>query len=299
VFTTRLVRVATTVLAALVLGAGLFLATPPQPASANPCNYQKQIYCDGGDEPAWQWDGVDDFECVGIPGFAWNGDTADYSGVVGKVYYFSNGGYSLVHDSTPPPPPPPAPAAPAPSTGTKTGSGTGSGTAAQPAPSATPSATAHPEPTATPDVDVDPASVTGTIEVTGELTPGGSISLRGSGFAPHAEFVIEVHSEARTLTTVASDASGDFSTEATIPSDLAPGVHSVVVLVDREEVASERITVIAADSGSETNAAAIWLLGGLAAAAVVALGVYSVLRSRRRRAGAASATAPVTEEATA
>jgi hypothetical protein len=284
--TSRFARVITATLAALVLGAGIFLATPAQPASANPCNYQKQVYCDGGDEPAWQWDGVDDFECVGIPGFAWNGDTADYSGVVGQVYYLKNGAYSLIHDSTPPPPPPPAAPAPAPATGSKA-----SGSAAAATPEPTPTETADPEPSATPDA-VDPATVTGDITVQGGLIPGGVITLHGTGFAPDTQFVIEVHSEARTLTTVDSDASGTFAGKATIPSDLAPGVHTVVVLVDGTEVTRTRITV-SAPAGTGSDTAALWLLGALGGAAVAALAVYAVLKSRRRRVGSGAASEPV------
>lgn len=131
------------------------------------------------------------------------------------------------------------------------------------------------------ETDVDPATVAGNIEVDGDLVPGGVIIVRGTGFAPDAEFVIEVHSEPRELTTAGSDASGDFAVEATIPDDLEPGLHTVVVLVGDVELASSRIAV-SAPPGAGGAVAALWLLGGLALAAALLLG-YTVLRSRRRQ----------------
>jgi len=207
--TSPLTRALTAVLAALVLAVGFFLVTPSQPASAAPCNYGKQIYCDGGDEPVWQWDGVDDFECVGIPGVTWNADeTANYSGVTGKVYYFKNGAYTLVHDSTaaapapapstPPAPKPSADPVPAPAsgsgtkstTGSTTSSGSTSGTKTATAP--TPTATAAPTatPTATPTAEpTDDATATAD-DFDGVEAASTRDTGSGSGGAPAAIWLL-------------------------------------------------------------------------------------------------------------
>lgn len=296
-------RRALALLGAVLLGTAVSLVAIAMPANANPCNYGKQIYCDGGDEPAWQWNGVDDFECVGIPGATWNSDdTVNYDGVVGQVYFFQNGAYVLVHDSAPAPAPEPAPAAPAPAAPAPAApaaeapqQSTTDTAVAQPQAAAT---TAAPTPTKTskPAATSKPTTGSaGSVAVSGQLSPGGSISLSGSGLSPRSEFVVEVHSEPRVLTTGAADASGSFAIDAAIPADLEPGVHTVVVLVDGVEVASSKITVIAAGAGAGPDAAAIWLLGGLVVVAAAVLAGYTVVRKRRRAALVNEPAAPSTD----
>lgn len=136
------------------------------------------------------------------------------------------------------------------------------------------------------------------VTVSGNLVPGGVISVVGAGLPTQAEVTVELHSTPVVLATTTADDAGGFALLATIPSNIEPGEHSVVVLVDGVEVASTGVTIAAAStgdggSGSDDTGTAPGELGqtGLSSAtlgllafavfAVVAGGVLVVVRRRR------------------
>ncbi|MFT4283820.1 MAG: hypothetical protein QM598_03180 [Protaetiibacter sp.] len=133
---------------------------------------------------------------------------------------------------------------------------------------------------------VSPAEVKGTLSVSGDLRPGGTITVRGSGFAESTSgFAVEIHSTPQSLGTVGTDTGGAFTFTATIPSDVPAGDHSIVVLYGGAVVSAAAITVAADPALAATGAdpgiialtvggVAVLLLGGL----VVAGGA-----ARRRR----------------
>lgn len=102
-------------------------------------------------------------------------------------------------------------------------------------------------PTTTPPVDpepTDPTTVKGTVAVSGELRPGGSITVSGSGLAAGtAGFAVELHSDPVQLGTAGTDSSGAFTLAAKIPAATPAGAHTVVVLIDGVAVASAPVTV--------------------------------------------------------
>lgn len=115
-----------------------------------------------------------------------------------------------------------------------------------------------PEPT-DPPVDpepTDPTTVKGTVAVSGELRPGGTVTVNASGLAAGtAGFSIELHSDPVQLGTAGTDASGAFTLAATIPTATPAGAHTVVVLIDGVTVASAPVTVAPAVGGSDGGGA--------------------------------------------
>lgn len=81
------------------------------------------------------------------------------------------------------------------------------------------------------------------ISVVGQLIPGGAITVRGAGFEAGTTARVELHSDPSVLGTVIVSAEGTFEQAANIPSDLAPGEHTVYVFVNDEAVAEYGILV--------------------------------------------------------
>lgn len=138
---------------------------------------------------------------------------------------------------------------------------------------------------------VDPATVKGTVAVTGSLTPGGTITVTGSGFAAGANgFSVEIHSTPQKLGTIATSASGAFTYTGVIPASVPAGAHSIVVTINGVEVARSAITVKAAAASSSAGLASTGVegvapLGWLAVALLAAgLAVFGFTRVRARRA---------------
>ncbi|MGX5695574.1 hypothetical protein ACWKWP_05185 [Agromyces soli] len=123
----------------------------------------------------------------------------------------------------------------------------------------------------TPPVDpepTDPTTVKGTVSVTGELRPGGSITVTGAGLAGGtAGFSVELHSDPVQLGTVTTDGAGAFSLAATIPSSTPAGAHTLVVTIDGVTVASAPVTVTAASTGGSGGGGAGGAPAGSGAAA--------------------------------
>jgi hypothetical protein len=143
--------------------------------------------------------------------------------------------------------------------------------------------------------------VKGTVAVDGELSPGASVTLTGTGYAPNVpELQLELHSDPVSLGTVATDAQGGFTTTVTIPETVPVGEHQVVVLHDGQQVTASPVQVVEASAtGADADAAAAPAAErvpphtGLAILAVLAVAgagslVWHVATGRRRRAGAAS-----------
>ncbi|MGG7462919.1 ParB-like protein [Plantibacter sp. YIM 135347] len=93
---------------------------------------------------------------------------------------------------------------------------------------------------------VDPGTVKGSIQVTGSLRAGGSITVTGAGFATSTKgFAVEIHSAPQHIGTADTDAQGRFTLRATIPASTPAGTHSIVVLINGTEVSSSDITIAA------------------------------------------------------
>jgi len=142
-----------------------------------------------------------------------------------------------------------------------------------------------PEPT---PVAVDPATVLGSVGVSGSLRAGGTVTVTGTGLAPStAGYLVEIRSTPQTLGVASTDAAGALRLTATIPANLAAGTHTVVVLINGVAVASTVVT-IAADGTVRALAStgfdgerALWASGFAALAVALGAGLVAV----RRRAG--------------
>lgn len=88
------------------------------------------------------------------------------------------------------------------------------------------------------------------VQVAGDLVVGGTITVTGSAFEPGTAVVIELRSDPVQLATATVGGDGTFSVTGTIPSDTPAGTHQIVVMVGGADVASQAITIAAADGGS-------------------------------------------------
>lgn len=99
------------------------------------------------------------------------------------------------------------------------------------------------------------ADVKGAVTVDGDLAPGASVVLTGTGYAADVpELTIELHSDPVVLGTVATDATGGFKTTVTIPAEVPQGQHLLVVLHEGVEVTSTTVEVaplVAVEAASE------------------------------------------------
>lgn len=77
---------------------------------------------------------------------------------------------------------------------------------------------------------------------------GESIVVNGDGVDPGSEVGVELHSSPVTLGTVDADADGNYRLKATLPDDVSPGKHTVVVTAtaDGAEVTSSMTITITA-----------------------------------------------------
>lgn len=168
-------------------------------------------------------------------------------------------------------------------------------------------------------VGTDPVAVPGQVAVTGDVVPGATVTLTGTGFAPRIEgFELELHSDPLPLGSVNTDDRGGFTTQVVLPANVTPGEHEVVVLFGGKQVSRSPVTVLAPGAVAATttdtdgpatdtaaaassadpvpDSAGLVILGGLAGAGLLAL-LWRGLRGRRRpsvtvTAPAGVATAP-------
>lgn len=134
------------------------------------------------------------------------------------------------------------------------------------------------------------AEVVGTLSVSGDLAPGASVTVDGTGFAANVpELTLELQSTPTPLGTVATDAKGSFTTTVTIPESVEAGDHSIVVLFESTEITRTPVTITSAEPTVATAAVAetvpphagLAILSALAAAGVLSL-LWHVLRGRKR-----------------
>ena len=125
------------------------------------------------------------------------------------------------------------------------------------------------------------------------VSPGSSVTVAGSGFAPGASVQVTIASTPTLLATVNADAAGAMSAEVTIPSDIEAGTHTLSASgADPNggtRVLSRTISVSGSTSGSDSSGAAVFGRTGANSAAlagvglaVVALGWLFVVVTRRR-----------------
>lgn len=147
--------------------------------------------------------------------------------------------------------------------------------------------------------------VRGELTVAGDLAPGATVTLTGAGYAPNVpELVLELHSTPVQIGTVATDQAGAFAATVTLPADVEPGDHHVVVLHEGTEITRTPVQLVASDAGVTSDVATtdqaaapaetvppqigVLLLAALAAFGFLALGWH--LTAGRRRRGARSRT---------
>ncbi|WP_433377042.1 fibronectin type III domain-containing protein [Actinoplanes sp. CA-142083] len=107
-------------------------------------------------------------------------------------------------------------------------------------------------------LDTDQGQITTT-------TPGQSLTLVGSGYAPYSTVTLTLYSEPIVLATVVTDKNGAFSQAVTVPADLASGKHSFTAtgVNPRGKPRAMRMDVTVQHEPSNlpvTGSAVMWLL---------------------------------------
>jgi hypothetical protein len=90
------------------------------------------------------------------------------------------------------------------------------------------------------------ASVVGTLVWTGDVSPGATVTVTGSGYAPVADLDLELHSDPVLLATVRTDEQGSFSTDVVVPADIPAGAHNFVVAYQGTVISQSPVSVVAA-----------------------------------------------------
>ncbi|WP_308800030.1 DUF2341 domain-containing protein [Agromyces silvae] len=90
------------------------------------------------------------------------------------------------------------------------------------------------------------------LRVTGDLVPGGRIVVHGTGFAPNTAYALEFRSAVVDLGSVTADEAGAFTTTVTVPTDTAPGAHSIAAVRDGVDIAAIQLQIApASEPGGE------------------------------------------------
>lgn len=161
------------------------------------------------------------------------------------------------------------------------------------------------EPSTAISVVVAPEAPTPVVTVDGTPVVGERIDISGSGFAPGVEYSIQLRSAPADLGTVTADDDGAFAFRGTVPTDVEPGAHTVVVMLADTDVASTPVRIIApTDPGAPggpgtpgvpgngdsdgsgglpaTGGDVTWLPWTLAAAVLLLLSGVAVMKVRRQ-----------------
>ncbi|WP_082600457.1 esterase-like activity of phytase family protein [Agromyces sp. Root81] len=123
----------------------------------------------------------------------------------------------------------------------------------------------------------------------GSVAAGGSLEVRGTGFAAGSTVRLELHSEPAVLGQATVSTDGALAFTARIPAATAPGAHTVVAVLADGTTVSAAITVTGATNGSTSTADLAStgvepVVALLAAILVLLAGAVSVLIARRRTA---------------
>ncbi|MBS3180998.1 ParB/Srx family N-terminal domain-containing protein [Leucobacter manosquensis] len=103
---------------------------------------------------------------------------------------------------------------------------------------------------------VDPGTVHGALAVSGDLRPGGEITVSGSGFAPSTTgYSLEMRSEPVQLAEVSTDETGAFAATVTLPRAAGTGSHRIALLWNGVEVGATEVQ-IEADARADGDAGA-------------------------------------------
>ncbi len=152
-------------------------------------------------------------------------------------------------------------------------------------------------------------AVVGELTWIGDVEPGATVALSGSGYAAGVQLDVELHSDPVLLTTVTTDEAGAFSTDVVIPQDVPAGEHHFVVAYQGQVVSQSAVTLAeAATPSPETEQTSnetvppltgLVILGALAVAGVLLLASHYARGGGRRVATTAAPTAPATPSAPA
>ncbi|GAB3405426.1 hypothetical protein GCM10027515_18740 [Schumannella luteola] len=120
------------------------------------------------------------------------------------------------------------------------------------------------------------------LKTTGTLTSGSKLTVEGSGFRPGTVVAFELHSDPIALGSATADQNGVLSFVTTIPAAAPAGSHTLVALVNGQQIATAAVQVAAtarpaalAETGVEAN------MGLLTAGVLVLAGLTMVLVRRR------------------
>lgn len=84
------------------------------------------------------------------------------------------------------------------------------------------------------------------LAIDGDLTVGGDVVVRGSGFLPETAYEIELRSTPVVLATVTTDADGEFELRTTIPADVEAGAHILAAIRADADIATLQLQIAAA-----------------------------------------------------
>ncbi|MFC1419131.1 hypothetical protein [Streptacidiphilus cavernicola] len=136
---------------------------------------------------------------------------------------------------------------------------------------------------------------------TNDLRPGSSLEVTGSGFVPGSTVQLSIRSQAISLGSVKTDASGSFTWTVVLPAGLAPGTHVLYAVGPdpRGGTLEETLTIVVGSGGrvlAHTGADAApvaattgtdpasWAAIGLGACALTGTAVLAT-KARRRKHG--------------
>ncbi|MEO8220823.1 MAG: metallophosphoesterase, partial [Specibacter sp.] len=97
------------------------------------------------------------------------------------------------------------------------------------------------------------------------LVPGGQLTVTGTGFKPGSKASFTLHSTPVLLGTATADARGVVTLQVTLPVDVAPGEHSIVIdgvgVDGKSRQVSASLTITAAATAAVTTASSTQAAG--------------------------------------
>jgi 5'-nucleotidase len=119
----------------------------------------------------------------------------------------------------------------------------------------------------------------------------GHLTVNGEGFAPNEQVTLTLHTKTFTLTTVTTDADGNFSAAVTLPAGV-DGKHTIDATGSTNDKASGKITLTncagtagqgAGSGGLSNTGVAVLSIAGVGVLLLIG-GTFLVVSGRRRRA---------------